>query len=106
MGDQQGCLQGEAAKPPRPQRRDRRYPIAVLWDAYRADGWRDLEDDPFAWISKDDLDAALLRCPYPRAIKYAGTVSGQRPSSSNYLLDGVENAEHTEVVLTAECRSI
>ena len=67
-----------------PANRDRRYPIALLWNDFPHDGpdegWFPLRDEHILWKGDGDLDAALLRCPRPeKASQYAGELAAIEP---------------------------
>ncbi len=64
--------------------RDFRYPIEIQW-VFAPDEWHRLDDeqkgtvhdkrDPVVWEGKNGLDAALVRCVYPPAVKRYGLLA-------------------------------
>jgi len=69
-----------------PDDRDPNFPIEVRWHSHPnvtpADGWFVLKDEDIVWEDKQ-LDAALLRCPRPEAMRGFGYVSDQRPRTGH-----------------------
>ncbi len=57
-----------------PDHRDDQFPLQVRWhcdynrDVPRA-GWRELPSDALLWRGSGELDAALLRCPWPEKVR-------------------------------------
>jgi hypothetical protein len=65
----------------RPEERDKRYRIQILWEVDRKSGWIELDCDPkaIAWAGTGDMDAALLRCRYPSDLRSFADVSNDQP---------------------------
>lgn len=66
-----------------PEDRDKKYPIQALWydhpNAGPDEGWYSLPNDCVVWRGVGELDAALLRCPRPPAVRHFGLVSEEQP---------------------------
>ncbi len=69
-------------QPEPPYYRDVRYRVRICWHCScsgdRAD-WIEVPDKDIVWPSQGDLDAALIRCPLPRAAVDWGIVSHDPP---------------------------